>query len=193
MRQGIILSLMCVLSFSTFAQEDTILSSRLEKYMLLTKQLDFEKLMDYIHPDLFKIAPKEKVIETFQNAFNNEMIEIIIDSTSVSDISPSFIYHEVVYKKIDYYMSMQLKFKDTSVWEDDEFVKSMSEQLKKGFENMNINYIKEKNYFRIDGINIMFAIKDKRQSVWMFLGYDKRQATIVEILFPGEVLTHFNL
>ena len=171
---------------------DLDLQKRLDEYMIFNKQLNFEKLMDYIHPSLFKIVPRDKFIEIFEESFDNDKMKITIDSMIISAIGPSFKHGETLYKKIDFYMSMDLKLKDTTSKDDEDFVLTMITALKDGFPDHSVRYDKDTDKFIIKGSDIMFAIKDKPQAKWMFLGYQKNPE-MINALYPKDVIAHFKL
>jgi len=182
-----------IVSVYSFAQDDSSLQKRLNEYFLLNKQLNFEKLMDYIHPNLFAIASREQLVEMFQSIFNDEDMIISMDSLSTTGISPSFSFQKGLYRKIDYYMRFSIKFKDTTVLKDEAVLPAIELQMKNALGAENVKYIQKENRLEIDGTKIMIAIKDDERSEWMFLGYEPKQAQVMETLVPKEVLRNFKL
>lgn len=171
---------------------DRDLQKRLDEYMMFNKQLNFQKLMDYIHPVLFKVVPRDKFVEIFDQSFNNDKMKIVIDSMIISAIGPSFKHGESLYKKIDYYMSMDLILKDTTSKNEEDFVPTMINAIQNGFPDHSVSYDKDSDKFTIKGSDIMFAIKDKPQAKWMFLGYQKNPE-MINALYPKDVIVHFKL
>ena len=180
-------------SLSTLAQRDTSLQRRLDEYLAANKQLDFDRLMDYIHPKLFEIAPREQIIELFKSIFDNPQMTISMDSMLVKEVSKSFNFKGAEYKKVDYYVSMNLRFKDSTVLKDQDKVSQIQEQVKTSMNADNVRYIAENNSLAIDARKIMFAIKDNPRTQWMFLGYEPQQREMMKTLVPEEVLTNFKL
>src|SRR3982074_2051779 len=114
MKKTLVIAISCLLGFAMSAQlviKDRGLQKRLDEYMKLNKELNFKKLIDYIHPSLFKIAPKKDIIQAFEQTFNNDKVEIRFDSLNVVSVEPPFKYHEVIYQKVNYYTSMELRVK----------------------------------------------------------------------------------
>ena len=180
-------------SLSTVAQRDTSLQRRLDEYLAANKQLDFEKLMNYIHPKLFEIVPREQMIELFKSIFDNPQMTISMDTMSVTGISKSFNFKGAEYKKVDYYLGMSLRFKDSTVLKDQDKVSQIQEQVKTAMTAENVNYIPANNSLAIDAKKIMFAIKDNPRTQWMFVGYEPQQKEMMKTLVPEEVLTNFKL
>src|SRR5436190_11663862 len=180
-------------SLSSLAQRDTSLQRRLDEYLAANKQLNFEKLMTYIHPKLFEIVPKAEMIELFKSIFDNPQMTISMDSMFVAGISKSFNFKGAEYKQVDYYLGMSLRFKDTSVLKEKDKVSEIEERVKTAMGAQNVKYIAEDNRLAIDTRKIMFAIKDNPRTQWMFVGYEPQQMDMMKMLIPTEVLTNFKL
>src|SRR5689334_15562703 len=97
------LIIISILSISVFAQgkPDANLNRRLQTYMKLTRELNFEEIMNYTHPKMFALAPKEEMIKIFRQTYDNDQFRMLIDSTSVIGISPSFKVGVTDYRKVD--------------------------------------------------------------------------------------------
>jgi len=180
-------------SLLSLAQRDTALQRRLDEYLVANKQLNFEKLMNYIHPKLFEIAPKEQMIDLFKSIFDNPQMTISMDSMSVTGISKSFNFKGAEYKKVNYYLGMSMRFKDTAVLKDESKVSEIADRIKTAMAAENVKYIPQDNRLAIDTRKIMFAIKDNPQALWMFIGYEPQQMEMMKMLIPTEVLDNFKL
>jgi hypothetical protein len=172
--------------------KDPALDKRLKEYMALSKKLDFEKLMDYMHPKIFKVVPKEQLVELFRSSFENGMMTIEMDSLSVLKASSPYTYQGSVYRRIDYFLSMNLKLNDSSFLKTDSTREAFIDQMKAGFPGAAVSYVNKENYLNIDTKKIMFAIKDPNLK-WMFIGYENNQGQMMEMLIPKQVLTYFKL
>jgi hypothetical protein len=188
-----ILFLVALCSLSTLGQRDTSLQRRLGEYFVANKQLDFEKLMNYIYPKLFEIVPREQMIELFKSIFGNPQMTVSMDSMSVTGISESFNFKGAEYKKVDYYVGMSLQFKDSTVLKDQDKLADIQERVKTSMSAENIKYVAENNSLAIDLKKIMFAVKDNPRTQWMFVGYEPQERDMMKTLVPQEVLTNFKL
>jgi hypothetical protein len=183
----------CLTVISASAQSsDPQLKERLDRYASLNRELNFKELMEYIHPSLFKLAPKDEMIKAFESGFNNEDIEMKIDTISMDKIGPLFTYEGSQYHKVDYYMGMTLRFKDASGFADSSFTQMMMMNLQNGFPGKKIELDMRNASFRIIGMDVLLAIKDPQQ-LWLFLGYDKSKSAIIANMIPQAVLDHFEL
>ena len=170
---------------------DAQLKQRLNNYMQLNKELDFEKIMDYMHPVLFTVAPKEAMQQTMEQAFNSEEMKISIDSLQVLTIGEDFKQGEAVYKKVDYFMGMSMVFKDNML-EDESFREMITAGMKEAMGNKQVSYDEKKKALIITGNEVMFAIKDNPKTEWLFLGYDKNPE-LIKAIFPKSVIAHYKL
>ena len=186
-----ILVLITTAFISTAQTTDAQLKQRLNHYMQLNKELDFEKIMDYMHPVLFTVAPKEAMQQTMEQAFNSEEMKISIDSLQVLTIGEDFKEGEAVYKKVDYFMSMSMVFKDNML-ENEGFREIMTAGMKEAFGNKQVAYDEKKKALIITGNEIMFAIKDNPKAAWLFLGYEKNPP-LINAIFPKSVIAHYKL
>ena len=89
-------------------------------------------------------------------------------------------------------MSLDLKLKDTTSKDDEDLIATMIASLQEGFPDHSVVYDKDMDKYIIKGFDIMFAIKDKPQSKWMFLGYQKNPQ-MINALYPKDVIAHFKL
>lgn len=195
MRKVSLLTAFVVSGLISAAQTDTALISlekRLNEYIVLNKELNFEKLFDYIHPNIFKIAPRKQMVEAFKNAYNSKEMAIGIDTIRTKRIGENFQFNGAIYRLVDYYMVMWLQFKDESMTEDSSLVETLTNSLQEQFASKEVFYQKDKKVFIIKGDNNLIAIKDTPNSLWMFLSYEKGNP-YASRLFPPEVISHFKL
>ncbi len=168
------------------------LIQRLNTYMQLNRELKFDALMDFIHPALFKLASRAEILEVFKSAFDNAQMQMRLDSTSINTVSKTFIHGGGQYKKVDYYMEMSMKFKDTTLYKSDEFMNAMNTGLAGGFPDATIAFNTTTRAFDIKGKSKLVAIKEV-EGPWLFLGIDQSNAGYLDKLLPKEVITHFKL
>jgi hypothetical protein len=188
------LFIVTLLSISLFAQDkaDANLNRRLQTYMKLTRELNFEEIMNYTHPKMFALAPRDQMVQLFRQTYDNDQFKMLIDSTSIIAIGPSFKVGVTDYRKVDYGMKLNIRFKDTSSTSDPAFVSTVIENLKQGFPGADVNFDQAKKAFMVRAASFMFAIRDNELSEWMFLGYQKNEE-MVKLLYPQEVIEHFKL
>src|SRR5215471_8274006 len=188
----LLLGSILLLSANAQSQTDAELKKRLNEYIAYTRQMNFEKLVDYVHPNLFKIVPKDQMVNAMRSVFENEMLNIAIDSFKVLKMSPDYNYQKSLYRKIDYFISMNLKINDSTILRDTAKRSDFIVQMQTGFPGAVIDYVEKGNYLNIDTRKIMFGVKDPNLK-WMFIGFEDKQRELMEQLIPKDVLTYFKL
>lgn len=189
-----LVSLIAVFSIgfvSAQSNSDTSLQNRIDVYMRLNRELKFDELMDYTHPKIFELVPRNQLVEVFKGAFNNPDFQMTLDSTFILEVSEPFVFDKTNYKKITYRMVAGLKFKDSSLVTEDEDIDEIKKNLERGFPGGMIAFNKATGWFNINTTTIMFAIKEPAKP-WMFLGYEQNSPQLLK-LYPPEVIAHFKL
>ncbi|MDB5196276.1 MAG: hypothetical protein JWP88_647 [Flaviaesturariibacter sp.] len=171
---------------------DAQLDQRLSNYMKYNEQLDFEKMFDLIHPKIYKVAPKEQLIKVFKDAFDNEALEMAIDTIKTLAVGAPFRTGAASYRRVDYYMTMHLRFKDTTIYETPDFATTMITSLQQSFGNRVVSFDKDSKRFSVRGNDVLYAIKDNQDTPWMFIGYQKNEP-LIKAIFPKDVIEHFKL
>jgi hypothetical protein len=195
MKRLLIIMACALLPLLTIAQVksgDAALDKRLSDYLKYTRELNFSALMDYLHPNLFKIASKEAIQQSFEQAFQSEEMEIAITEIHILAIGKPFNSKGASYSKVDYSMQMYLLFKDTTVLSTPDFVPNMLKAFESAFAGKKTKYDASTHRFIVEGPDVLYAIKDDAQTPWMFVGY-KKDKTLLETIFPQEVIAHFNM
>jgi hypothetical protein len=184
-----------VLSFvitSAQTATDPIFAKRLDDYMRLTRELKFDEIMEYTHPRIFTLAPKEQLVETFKQAFDNELMRIVFDSTAITHVSADFKSKDVLYRKVEYWMAIRVIYKDTTAVNDESFVTTMVGAFQKAFPGGTVVFNTKTKNFDVSAPSLMIAIKDDAKTPWKFLGYQKN-GDLLRRLYPQEVIDNFKL
>jgi hypothetical protein len=169
------------------------LSTRIMEYLLHTKNLAFDKAMDYTHPRLFAIVPREQLVEIMEQAFHNGQMKFSFDTMAVSAISPDYKFGNATYRKVDYHMSMTIVLDDSTDLKNSQMAAAMQQSFETAFPKKKITIDAAKNAIRVAGKDIMFAIKDKQAPDWKFLGYDRSNPALLSQLYPKQVRQYFKL
>jgi len=185
------LFIILLISIAGFSQTDTSLTRRLKDYTRVCVELNIEEMLEYMHPSLFELAPKDQLIEILKNVYDNDATKIKIEKIENHSISDPFTLKGVKYCKVDYNMEMSLRFKDESKLSDTTLISSMLSTLKSTLIGKDVSYNASTKQFIIKGSDVLIAIKDP-STTWLFLNYDGTNE-LVKKLFPPEVIEHFKL
>lgn len=194
MRKHTLLLAFLVSAIASFAQKsfDPALDKRVDEYFKFTRTIDIDKVMEYTHPRIFEIVPKEQLVAILEQGYDNEAFSMAIDSIRVINYSKPFREANIDYVKIDYAMKMNMKFKDTSMTNKPEFIQMVIDNAKTSFPGSpTAVYNKAKKRFEFQMTAIAIALKDPDQKDWMFLGYQKNE--LIDKIFSEGVLKHFEL
>ena len=167
------------------------LRKRLDAYMEHTHKKNFDKLMDYMHPSLFDLAPRALLVQTLNETFSAKEVAIGYDSLAITAISPDFLHNNSQYRKVEYYFIMAMKFTDKDIAEDTSLTEQIIDGLKEDFGDGEIIYDKKRAVYIIKASDILLAIKDPGKE-WLFLGYESDNK-LLQKLYPVEVRKHFKL
>lgn len=159
------------------------LEQRLGEYMKLNEALNLDKLMDYIYPQVFTIAPRESLLEAMKNAFQSEEMEISIENMKAEKIHSSFEMEGGDYAKIIYSMDMTMKGKNG----EESWNEAMISNMEQAYGKENVSLDEASGALRIHQQAEMVAIKDKHSPEWTFVSL-KKDDPIVQKLFSKELL-----
>lgn len=169
---------------TVFSQNDAELKKRLQLFMEANRAMDFEKIMDYTYPKLFTIAPRAQLIEVIKSTFDNEEMQIGMDSLKIDSVYRSFAIKQNSYAKVKYSMKMVMKFKLTEAGSQEEkkqMVETMLPIMKKQFGNDKVR-LDDAGLFHIKTTTYMVAIKDEYAKEWCFVNLNEADPLTKKIL-----------
>ena len=189
--KNILCSLILFISLFSFTQSDikSKFTDDLNTMVQLTNSNEFIKLMDFTNPKLFEIAPRDQLIEIYENMISMGM-EIKGGIARINYISDAIAFDDKIYYKI-YYRSNQ-NFKISGQMLDGldamkEYVYSTLAPKAK-----DVRFDDKTNTFYIEELQqIMIAESSLSSDDWFYTEYDKedpQQAQILEYIFPSQVL-----
>lgn len=183
MKKQITFLLVCIL-FTTisFSQDLNALKADIQKTYDATIALNYDKILDYTYPKLYKFIPRDKMKEALIATFNgNDEMKV-----KILAVEPNFNFGEI--KTIDnqkfclvkHNLSMELTLNEIL---EDEDVEMMIDLLKSAMETEDITFDKEKNTFKVSKISTMIAISDElTKNQWRFLNKDKENKLMAMLL-----------
>ena len=189
--KNILSSLIIFISLFAFAQSDlkSKFTDDLNSIVQLTNSNEFSKLMDFTNPKMFDIAPRDQLIEVFENMISMGM-QTKGGIARINHISDVIAFDDKKYYKIYYRCDMTFK---------------ISGQLLDGLEGMkeyffstlapkakDIRFDEKTNTFFIEELQqVMIAESSLNSDNWYYIEYrieDPQQNQILEYIFPSQVL-----
>lgn len=166
------------------------LTSDFNRYINLIIDMNFEKAMDYTHPDIFKIVPKSQLVAIMKQALSNPMIEFSIKEPKILSINDAKKINTQYYATLSYSSIMKIKFKITEKETESEKEMRIS-RIQQTLENnesfKEVTYDPKTDFFNVLVIQKCFAISKNGQTNWKFLVAEKKQANILKKILPAEL------
>ncbi len=166
-------------SHITNAQADEEMKARLDTFMRLNQSLQFDKLMDYIYPKVFTIAPREQLVQVFKESFaGNDDLSMEMDSLRTSTISSKVIIDGGSYYLIRYSMLIRIKITN----EKADAGSSMLGLMKSQYGEENVRHDKVTGKYVVTVNTSMVAIKDALSPQWSFLNFEPDHPLAAQLL-----------
>lgn len=190
MKKIILLSVLLISSLTIFAQDKKSLEERAILNYSYTASEQYEKLMDFTHPKLFTIIPREKMVEILQRMTKGDGFTI-----TIAPVAPNFKFGEI--KKIDdayysvlaYDLTMKMKFTEPI---DDKELEFMLASFKENLKTDNVTFDKSGNSFTIVKGSQSVAVWDKdTNGKWMFV--NNSDGPIKTRLFSEKVIKELGI
>lgn len=185
MRIVLILLLLPLFSLPARAQEDPELTTRFEKLMKATRQLEIPTILDYTYPKLFTLVPRETMVTIMEQSFDSEELGVTLDSLAVHKVFPIFSLGEGKYAKLLHTMVMRMKMKQEKT---DEELAQVLEGLQEKFGKENVRYEKKENTIVVFKLAVVVAIKDSYSREWTFINYIEDEP-LADMLFSKELIS----
>jgi len=192
MHKSLIALVFFVMSISAVrGQVDAALTKRLNIVMASTEKSDFSTILDYTYPKLFKLIPRDQMLEASKGALDNELFVVSVDSLSIVKIFPVFVVEEESFAKVKLAMRMKMKFKeavDTSDADNINQRKQIATMMESQFGEGNVRYDRLSDALIIKQVANHVAIKIKEDHQWYFVNFDEDNPTILNYLFSKPVI-----
>ncbi len=168
---------------------DAVLDKRLTEYMQLSKNLNVTKLMSYLYPRIFELAPKKDLAAALKSAYTSTDFTITIDSMNINSIDPVQKFAKGNYTMFNYFVQMQFKMTGNKTAEE---ATGIFESFQKTFGKENVTQDKTTNTFSIQQEKQALAIKDNYSAgKWTFLGVEKNP--MIKKIIPAAIVTKYKL
>ena len=174
--------------FSQFSKDSMELINRLEIFLQYNRELNFDKVMDYVYPKIFTIAPREKIKEAMEAAFQSDELVIKMDSLQIQKVYPLFAVDKNKYAKINYSMQMLM----TPAKVEDSLDMNMLLTIMQGqYGKENVRIDEKTNTLIVNQILSMAAIKDEHSKEWTFVNM-KKDDPLMGMLLEKPILDKLN-
>ncbi len=176
------------ISFST-AQGQNNIEGAFMAYQKLLQESQFEASMQYVHPKLFEVFPKKKMLQVLKTMANNPMInsEImeaeVLETSEVKEVEGSY-YATLKYRTR---IKMQLVTKGMQPNKKRILLNQMEKAFIEQFGEENVRFDKENDSFILSPVKDAVAISENGASDWKFIPVEKNQKLMMEKILPKEI------
>jgi hypothetical protein len=156
-----------------------------QEYTRLLVQKEYDKAAEFINPKLFKLLPKDQMIELMEKTFNDPEVEMTFDPPKNITVGEIKTINNIHYAKITYEDVLHMRMKSKDVTEQDTgFMKST---LAGKFGEDNVSYdLKTGRYVILAKHDAIAESADQKN--WTFLTIEEEQKSQLEKIFPKELL-----
>lgn len=190
MKKLILLSILFLASSGIFAQDKKSLEERTVLNYSYTAAEQYEKLMDFTHPKLFTIVPRDKMVEILQRMTKGDGFVI-----TIAPVAPRFNFGEIKkvdnasYSVITYDLAMKMRFTEPVADDELEFLLA---SFKTNLKTDNVTFDRNDNSFNIIKKSQTVAVWDKdTNGKWMFV--NNSDGPIKSRLFSEKVIKELGI
>jgi len=189
----IVLMLFLIIGALTNAQNKNInIDKDFIDYNEFILNKDFEKAVEYVPQDFFKLIPKDQMIIFMGQALNNPDLEIIADAPQDIKYGEVVLMQDKYYSIITYFYNLKMKFNDLELTgnqeEDEQSISLTKIALEQSFGEGNVIFNSETNFFEIHAIKKAVGISDDGNLDWKFLVIEQNQKPFLDKIFSPEVV-----
>lgn len=158
------------------------LTLALHDYISFTKNNDYKSIVNSLYSGLFKLVPKDALLEMMKESFENDPVTDYIDTFSIHSTSDIFEIDKHFFSKVEYHIELKVDRNEdvlTKILNDEsidynQHDKDMQSQidimlglLKIKFGEEQVKYDPDKDEFRVWQLNTMLAIFENEE--WKFV------------------------
>ena len=156
---------------------DSALTRRVNEYLQLSEEKNFEGMVDYLYPRIFEIAPREAILAEMKTALGGDEIDLQMDSLKIDSIYPSFKMGKEEYAKVKYSMLMKMNVDpETADFEQ------MDRQFAIDFGKENVRIDTTNGSITIFSFVNVAAIKNQDTGQWFFMNIGEDPETEKKLL-----------
>lgn len=152
---------------------------------------DFEKSLNYISEDFYKIIPKQQLLLIMEQTFNNPDVVIEIKNPKILEIKEYEKIENKYYSFLTYSNQMNIKMKsdeNESEEEKKESIELMKSMYEITFGKGNVYFDEKTNFFEIKVVKNVYAISLDGLSNWKFVVIEKKQKPLLEKVLPKTLI-----
>lgn len=192
MKKFVVLFFLIVGALSNAQNKNLNIDKDFIDYNELILNKDFERAVEYVPQDFFKLIPKEQMVIFMGQALNNPDLEIIADAPQDIKYDDAVLIQDKYYSIITYFYNLKMKFNDLELTgdkeEDKQNISLTMIGLEQSFGEGNVIFNSETNFFEIHAIKKAVGISENGNSEWRFLVVEENQKPVLNKIFSPQVM-----
>jgi hypothetical protein len=186
----IVTFLLSIVIFTATAQTgDAVLNKRLTEYMQLSKNLNIDKLITYMYPRVFELAPKKDLAAALKTAYTSTDFKITIDSLKITRVDPVQKFAKGNYTIFNYFTTIGFEIINAEKKAD---AAVMVDGFKQKFGAENVSFDEATSIIKIKQDKLALAIKDNYTAgKWTFLGVEN--SPMLKKIIPAAIVAKYKL
>lgn len=186
-----IFSSLMMLTISAIAQnKEKDIEEVFDHYFLTLKQKQYTKIIDYIHPEVFKQfpnVPKETIIKSFSQIGGNGFFEVFVEGGHINTISEIVEVNRIKYAVLNFSTQMKLKSLDENSQDSFNPMEITYQVMLDQYGKDHVQYNQKDNELTIDFATEMYAIYNPNYKGWKFIGKKELLQDVINDIIPIEV------
>lgn len=178
-----ILTICIAQQISAQAYKDSI-RNQFKYYNELLRNKEFSKSMDYLNTAIYKVAPKEDLLQMIEQTFNNPDVDIKLSEPTVKNVGDTKVINNITYSVFEYTGDMSMRFKAEEMKNDT--TGATKSLLATQFGEQNVTYDRASGFYNIKVVKKVVANSDDLKK-WTFLVIEESQKEMLGTLIPKEL------
>jgi len=173
------------------------LEKDIDAYIRISQANNFEGVVDYMYPGIFKLIPKEMLLEKMKESFNGSSYNDYVDGFFISAMSDIVEINQSLFCKVTYVINLKtdphshlvkqlLEGEDVNYDSIDDYLSFTLSLLTTVYGEGNVKYDEGEACFRIQQINEMLAVYEKGFDTWKLIKYGN--GSMFKRLFPAKTV-----
>jgi hypothetical protein len=180
-------------SYLTAQSPEDNIKSDFSTYLNHLINHEFTESVDYLYPELFEFVPKEQMISTMEETFNNPEVIISLSKPNILNIGEVRYIDSLYFCKIVYSHKMNMRFDnsiDTSITQQDiELRNNLTlSGLESTFGKENVIYDANNSSFEILSTKDSYAKSFDGVTDWKFIDIEKDNLMLLNLLLPPKIV-----
>lgn len=159
----------------------------LDEYLLIMENNEMKATLDYIHPKVFEMVPREMLEEQIVKAFEDSAVKIRMKGFEIDKISKVLTKDDVRFARVDYHLTMSIQLVEeveASSADDDNFMLEIYQGM---YGKKNVTFDEDTNTYTMIVKTSLFAIGDPGIGSWKMIENKKGGEALLKMIIPQKI------